>query len=445
MDHSEIVKTLCKHGFETYIVGGAVRDFLNGSEPKDFDIVTKARPEEIMNLFPGSMSNSVGKSFQVTLIGDVEVATYRKDKHPEMFNAKTCVTEYADTLQEDLDRRDLTINAMALCHFTGDIIDIHGGKEDLNKSIIKFVGDPIERIKQDPNRIIRACRFLAKLEGTFDQETFKALQSCAHYVNDYVDPERIRIEILKAMEVDTPSLFFSALHLIGALKYILPEMDECFNHQHGFFHKETIGEHILAAGDNVSKKLPLVRLAAFLHDIGKPYAFRQNNDGSFIHHEFHGANIVKFRLKKLKFSNIEIETIANLVYCHMMQCRSLTPRGQRRLRKRLADLNVDPRSYIRVKLADRQANMAKDVNTFTPIKELVLGVGIRSKEEIFPLTTKDLILSGGTLINTFNLSPGPIVGKLQKHLLEFIVDNGNEFNTEEALLEQSRLFLEQNK
>ena len=444
-----VADRLVNNNFECFIVGGAVRDNLLGKQPKDTDFATNATPDQVVALFKDRKVSTNGKTFKVVMVDGVEVATYRKDRQNELFNAKHCKPVYAKTIEEDLSRRDLTINAMAfnvsktLDYFDKTIVDPYKGWEDLNAGIIRFVGNPLERIKEDPNRIIRACRFLAKLEGKFEKGTLEVLQKYSHYIKDYVAPERIRIEILKTMELETPSLFFSALHLIGALKYIFPEMDKCFGHQHGKYHLETISEHLMLTGDIISPRFPLVRLSAFLHDIGKPLAFRLQNDGSSINHEQHGGKMVEKRLSDLKFSKKEINTVAQLVYVHMYTCRNISSKASRKLQKKLADREINPRDYLRLKLADRCANLSKDPSTFAPIRELIINCGIRKTEEELPFTVKSLAVSGGELIDIFNLIPGSIVGKLQKHLLNYVIETGEEYNVKERLLEESKKFLKQ--
>jgi tRNA nucleotidyltransferase (CCA-adding enzyme) len=442
MSHIKIIRTLCDLGFPTYIAGGAVRDILSGKEPKDFDVTTKATPVELKKIFKKRCTLPVGKTFGVVIIDGIEVATFREDRYDVLYNAKNCIVKYAETIHEDLSRRDLTINALAMCAFTGDLIDNHEGVFDLERKLIRFVGDASLRIKEDPDRIIRACRFLAKIEGRFDNDTFKVLKEHAHFIKDYVSPERIRLEILKAMELEVPSLFFSALHLIGALKYIFPEMDSCFNHQHGKYHIETISEHVLSAGDVVSVKFPLVRLAAFLHDVGKPMAFLKMANGSFVCHELYGGIAVERSLKRLKFSKKEVHTIAQLVYCHMLQYRSLKPKGVRKLQKKLADADIDPKSYLRIKIADRSSNMSKGKIRISPIKDLLINAGIWGVEEEIPFVVTSLALSGGDLIKLFSLTPGPLVGELQRHLLNYVVEVGEEFNEVTALKEEASRFLE---
>ncbi len=437
----EIVARLHKKSFEVFLVGGAVRDMLSDVPPKDFDYATNARPNDIIDIFSDKKISVVGKRFKVVMIGNVEVATYRKDVQIKLYSAKHCKPEFADTIEEDLCRRDLTINAMAINAVTNEFIDLHGGKKDLNEGIIKLVGNPVERLNQDPNRVVRACRFVAQGQRVFDPKTLEALIECSYYVDKYVDKERIMVEILKAMTLETPSMFFSALQTIGALQYIFPEMAKAFLHTGGKYHKETIGEHLMLAGDNVSPRFPLLRLAGYMHDIGKPEAYSREKDGSFKAHEAIGGNLTKKYLKKLHFSSKDTKEVSNLVYAHMRSCRGLSDKGIRRLRKYLSDCDVDPRSFIRLKLADRSANVGKSASERTPIRQLIINAGIRKTEENLPLTLKDLAIKGGDLIKEFKLKPGPIVGNLHNDLLNFVIEEGEEYNTYEILKEKSEILL----
>ena len=434
-----IVDRLLNSNFEIHLVGGAVRDKLLGIDPKDLDFATNAKPDEIIGLFKDKNIQLVGKSFKVTFIEGVQIATYRKDVQNEFFSAKHCEPVYADSIYEDLERRDLTINAMAINLATNEFIDTHNGVEDLNNRVIRLVGDPLKRLYQDPARIIRACRFLAKTEGTFAPSTYAALCECAIFIKRHVEAERIQQEILEAMVLRTPSLFFSSLQVIGALRYIFPAMVDCFNHIGGDYHKETIGEHLMLTGDNISPKFPILRLAGFLHDIGKPASYNKE-DGSFIAHEAIGAKYAETYLEKLKFSKQVINEVVGLINAHMRVCRGLTPKGIRRLRKYLFDAEVDPRGFLRLKLADRAANMSRTKNERSPIRDLIINAGIRSKEE-YVFSLKDLAISGGDLIKEFNLIPGPVVGNLHKALLEFVVEEGQDCNTYEILLNQAKEYL----
>ena len=220
-----IISTLCKLGYETYVVGGAVRDFLSGRLPEDEDIVTKATPKEVADIFKDHRIAYGGTYFRVTFVDGIEVATFRKDVYKGLNNKDVQIIP-AKTILEDLDRRDFTFNAIAWCQFTGRLIDPHGGRDDLYRKKVRFVGDPQKRIFDDPNRMIRACRFVASIDGEFGHDDLEALKRFAPLVGEGVIlPERLHTEILKAMKVRNASTFFNALHQIDALKYIFPMMD----------------------------------------------------------------------------------------------------------------------------------------------------------------------------------------------------------------------------
>lgn len=443
MNHNSIISQLCSAGFPTFLVGGAVRDLFSGFEPNDFDIVTQATPDQIEQVFQGCKVDTVGKSFGVTIVEGFEVATFRVDQFPNGNGSKNCIPTFAGSIHEDLARRDLTINALALCSITGELIDNHGGIADLRNSIVRFVGDPNERIAEDPNRIIRACRFIAKIQGSFEASTLEALRNNAHLVRTHVDPERISKEILKAVELEQPSLFFSALQLIGALEHIFPSLVECVGHEHGQWHKETVWEHLLLAGDSVDGRFPLVRLAAFLHDVGKPAAFRQNNDGTFVGHEVIGAEVIDGDLRRLRFSNSDREAVVGLIRAHMWgsDLQDISPKAIRRLRFRLEGLNVSSSDWFRIRIADRSANLNKSPFTLAELRERVAALKFKGVEAAPVFNAQALALKGGDIIRLFNLSPSPLVGKIQKHLVEFVVENGFELNTFDALREEARDFL----
>lgn len=435
MTPEKILRTLCEHGYKAYIVGGSVRDTLDGTESNDIDIATNATPEQVLALFPHGKPKKAGSRFAVVFLGDIQVATFRKDTQVKFYSAKEVEVEYSDYIEEDVRRRDLTINSMAACPISGDIVDLFGGADDLRNRVIRMVGDPEERIVQDPTRVLRACRFLAKINGKFEMNTLRAMQKFAGVVKAHVHPEMIRYEFIRAMETDTPSLFFSALHLTGVLKTLIPEMDDAYEFTGGEHHLETVWEHLMLTGDNIRKRSPILRLAGFLHDVGKPMSYKYHNDGSFCGHEMIGGNICRSRLPQLGFSPNEVDRIAGLIEAHMRVCLSLSPKAQRRLRKYLEDSGVDPRDYLRLKIADRSGNLLRSKTEIAPVKGFLRAVGLRGKE-VVPMTTKDLALSGGELINLLGLMPGPLVGKTQKYLLALVVDNP-EMNTRETLLNEA--------
>jgi len=434
-----IVEKLCQAGFDTYIAGGAVRDILSGKTPDDEDITTKAKPEEIQELFKDHSINFGGTFFKVTFVDGIEVATFRKDKYAGLSD-KMVKVDYADNIIEDLGRRDLTINAMAFCQFSGEIIDPYKGYKDLKKRTIKFVGNPLDRIHQDPNRIIRACRFLAVIDGMFDSDTLYAMKAVSHYVRDYVKPERIYKEIMKTMKkARYASVFFNALHEIGALKYILPSLDCCYYFDvHGLHHRESIITHSFLAGDNVSCKYPLQKLAAYLHDVGKPESCRYNpqtGDIKFKGHSVDSKKIVTEELKKLKFPHKDIEYVTTLIRNHMSNFES--EKSIRRLINRLG--NIHWLDLYRVKLADSKANVWKGPYPYKMIQEdfarVERALNIQSVN-VF----NELAINGKDLIDNYFLKPGPFIGQIKEYLLETILDKP-ELNTKEDLLVLTRKYV----
>jgi tRNA nucleotidyltransferase/poly(A) polymerase len=405
---------------------------LAGQEPNDFDVVTSATPEIIEELFSDCDVKTVGKSFGVVLVNGYEVATFRHGRHSGI-DDKNCKVYFAGSINEDLSRRDFTINAMAYCELTGEIVDDHGGRDDLKRRIIRFVGDPLERIKEDPNRIIRACRFLAKLGGEFDLETRMALIENAYMVKGCVAPERIRLEIFKAMELATPSLFFSALYSIGALQYVFPAMDMCVEHPHGEHHAEDVFVHLMRAGDLVDTEDQFLRLAMYLHDVGKPKAFVERGDGTFVHHDSIGVDIVTKELKDLKFSKAEISRGVNFISVHMGTVKNVSDKAMRKFLRRLGERNISFEEFLKIRIADRAANRKKQPYTVDEI-DVWRNHAFRVQKQDIPLDVRALAISGGDLMKELRLAPGPEIGKLQKYLLDEVITEGQEINTRNSLL-----------
>jgi len=423
MTENRIIRRLCDHGHKTYIIGGFVRDELLGHAPKDIDIVTSATPDEILELFRDRNCNKVGQTFAVVIVDGFDVATFRT----EVYNVpgKPEVTTTRDIV-EDLKRRDFTFNTLALCPRSGDILDLHGGREDLANRVVRFVGNPKRRIDQDPVRIIRACRFKAKIDGEFHPTTLKALRDNVHLLRK-VDAERIRLEILQGLKIRKASKFFLALDEIGALPFIFPSLQATVGFGGGDHHDETVFQHVCDAVDFIHPKHTLLRLAALLHDVGKPNSWA---DGQFLNHENIGAAIAKKELAKLRFSTDEIEAVTGLIKVHMNFVNGLTGRATRRLIKRLADNRVSLNDFIRLKVSDRVANRAKPNQPFSNLVKLVRSLRINLS---VPTNTNQLAINGNDIQRILNIGPSKQVGVVKDALLEFVLENGEEFNTIEAL------------
>ncbi len=427
-----IINKLCDFGYDTYIVGGAIRDLLDGKIASDIDIATSANARQIEGLFKGHKLTMAGTYFKVIFVDGIEVATFRKDVYKGLSDKDVQVVE-AKNITEDLARRDLTINSMAFCQFTGEIIDPYKGREDLKKRKIKFVGNARDRIYEDPNRIIRACRFLAVIDGIFDPMTKESLKNMGYLVEKYVTPERIRIEVLKAMKARYASVFFNALHEIDVLKYIFPSLDCCYYFDvHGIHHRESIITHSLLAGDSVSSKYPLIKLAAYLHDVGKPPACKYNlltKDVKFTEHERESKYLIIDEMSKLTFSTREIEYVSTLARLHMRTFS--TEKAIRRLVSRLNEHDIAYKDLYRLKLADSKANIKNGPESYHVLKEDLLRV-VKALSTTTGHPFDKLAINGKDIMEITELKSGPAIGKIKDILLNMILEYP-EYNDEANL------------
>lgn len=418
--YEEIIKRICEEGKQAYLVGGAVRDEFLGVDANDYDIVTDALPKELEELFPNRNVKTFGTSFLVTSIDGIEVATYRSDRNVSN-GRQNCIVEACKTLNEDLSRRDFTFNSLALCPYTGEVIDPFDGMKDLNNKIVMFVGDPEKRILEDYLRMIRAARFACLIEGRLHPDTFQAICNNRVLVHE-IAPERIRIELLKAMKYERPSIFFDVLFQTGILEIILPEFNKMYGHTGGQYHAETIAEHCLITGDSISSNYPLLRLVGYLHDVGKPATFDGEN---FIDHEKVGGDLVEDIFKRYKFSNDEITFATHLVRFHMRSLDYLiTPKSVRRLLKSFSENQISWKDWIKLKIADKKANLAAKNYTPQEIKTFCLKLHKaknESKSGGFKVT--DLAVNGLDVMNLLNIKPGKQVGDILKQLLEIVIDD----------------------
>jgi tRNA nucleotidyltransferase/poly(A) polymerase len=448
-----ILVQLEENGHEAYIVGGAVRDMLlgNGYKPKDWDIATSANPGQIKETFAYLKPEHVKQidaSFPVVLVAGVEIATYRQDFYDV---GVTTGTKKVKTIEEDLSRRDLTINAMAMDKDL-NVIDPFDGQKDLEKGIIRFVGDPAQRIYEDPCRIIRACRFLAAIGGGFEIEAFIALKNAVQYGKYNVPPERVRLEILKAMQYEHASKFFIALHDIRLLKTIFPALDKCYGANHGQYHDENIFDHMMIAGDAIpTSEQPLLRLTGYLHDVGKSQPnFKIGKKGDdeihFYEHEAIGADVLREELKDLKFSIAEIKYITNLVLTHMRGGTKMSPKSTRKLIRRFTELDVDWKHWLILKTADRIGNIRKIIEG-QPLKVEKIAKKFEHELEGIPYEKgpsdpngpapcfehKQLAISGTQIQKVLGIGPSQLIGVILEYLLKRVIDDPS-LNTNKQLV-----------
>ncbi len=285
-------------GFSLYLVGGAVRDFLLKKENDDADFTTDATPDEVIKLFPKATIPTGIKHGTVTVIFNkqsYEITTFRTEgkysdsRHPDSVS-------FVRSLEEDLSRRDFSVNAFAASTKDGSIIDLHNGFEDLQNKVIRAIGCPKERFDEDALRMLRAVRFAAKLGFKIEENTFNAIKNDAKRIT-IISKERIREEVFKIVNSPNPSYGFKLLRESGLLKYIIPELDNSFGFEQLGNHKEDVFSHTLSALE-IARKYDypfIVKLAILFHDLGKIEARRGNkNDGyTFYGHEAISADIAK--------------------------------------------------------------------------------------------------------------------------------------------------------
>ncbi len=429
---NQILARLEGAGYEAYVVGGCVRDALLGRAAADWDITTNARPEQVKALFSRTIDTGIQHGTVTVLLGreGFEVTTYRIDgeyqdgRHPSEVS-------FTPNLLEDLKRRDFTINAMAYNEREG-LIDAFGGMGDLQSRQIRCVGDPRERFTEDALRILRAVRFSAQLNFDIEDCTREAVADFASSLTR-ISAERIQTEVTKLLLSDHPEVF-RVLYDTGITAVILPEFDACMetpqNHPH---HCCCVGEHILLALRAVEADRVL-RLAALLHDIGKPGTHVRDNQGidHFHGHGELGAEMAEGILRRLKFDNDTIYRVKHLVKVHDYLRILPTAKGVRRAVFCIGKEYFP--DYLKLRRADILAqNPAMRQEKLEELEKLTL-LYEQILEDQSCMSLKELAVTGKDLIAA-GIEPGPGLGEILNRLLELVIERP-ECNTKEYLLSQ---------
>ena len=429
----EVLKSLKSNGFEGFIVGGCVRDACLDKEPSDWDITTSAKPEEIVKIFPKSVDIGASHGTIGVICGKVivEVTTYRIDGNYSDNRHPDCVS-FTRKLSDDLSRRDFTINAMAYCDDTG-LIDLYGGMDDLAAGIIRCVGDADRRFNEDALRMLRAVRFAAQLGFKIELETFAAIEKNATLIQN-ISAERIRCELDKILLSDHAELLKTIADTrLG--KYILPELCECFNTpQNTKYHIYNVGEHTIHTVKNSPKRLN-IRLAALMHDFGKPEMRTTDDEGvdHFYSHQKVSEDLAGNILSRLKYSNQMKDSVLPLVAFHDMQINADKKAVKRAISKVSDELFLD---LLDLKVADCLSQ-----NPEYSLERQILAENIRKlyfeiKENSEAVSLSDLAINGRDLID-IGITEGVIIGKTLKLLLSEVIDNP-ELNDKEILLERAK-------
>jgi len=426
-----ILDTLKNNGYESYIVGGSIRDSQIGTSlPKDYDVTTNALPEEIIKLFDKTVPTGIKHGTVTVMInGDgYEVTTYRIDGE-YLDNRRPDAVTFVSNLKEDLARRDFTINALAFNQEDG-LIDYFGGIEDLDNKIIRAVGEPNKRFQEDALRMLRAIRFAARLNFCIEEKTLEAIKLNSHLILN-VSNERIRDELCKILVSINTTKALRLLEDTKLLEFILPELQVAvgFNQQN-HHHDKDIFEHILAVVEKCPPSLNL-RVAGLLHDIAKPDCFTIDKDGvgHFYGHDKKGVIISEQILRRLRFDNQNISKIIILVKEHMNICAMPTNASVKRLINRVG---VDlVRDLFALQRADALGSRFSQIRLeeIGRVEEITMTI-LESKA---PLSIKELAVNGGDLMSEFSLKPGEKIGVMLKFLLDKVLDNP-QFNSKEKLL-----------
>ena len=440
-----ITEALQKAGFEAYLIGGCVRDILRGEKPKDWDITTNAKPDEVEKLFPHTFYENefgtvgvVNEETEDETLRYVEVTTYRTESDYKDKRRPSKVV-FSSKLEDDLKRRDFTINAIAISLPTGEehihkgqVVDLYGGQEDLKKKIIRTVGSPDERFFEDALRILRAVRLSAELGFTISQETADGIQRNAHNLS-HISKERIRDEFVKILSSPIPAQALALADRLGVLKEFLPDLSRGIGVLQNQAHKYDVWEHNLRSLQHAAdKNWPLeIRMSALLHDISKPETRRwaeEKKDWSFHGHEVVGARLSKKILNDLKFPKDFVDQVSTLVRWHMFfsDPEQITLSAVRRIVRNVGEENIWKLMDLRV--CDRIGTGRPKEQPYRLRKyKSMVEEALRS-----PTSVGMLKIDGNVLQKELGIKPGPKIGYILHALLEEVLDDPG-LNTEEYL------------
>lgn len=442
-----IIEQLNKHGYEAYIVGGCVRDSLLDKNPNDWDITTSATPLQVKEIFKRTVDTGIQHGTVTVLVDkdivakgkpehagiySFEVTTYRIDGKYEDHRRPTEVL-FTASLEEDLKRRDFTINAMAY-NDTDGVIDIFGGIDDLNNHVVRCVGNPSDRFDEDALRILRAVRFAAQLGFEIAETTRVAMKEQAKYLRD-ISAERIQVELTKLITSDNPERLVEAYNL-GITEIILPEFDEMMRtQQNNPHHLYSVGMHTIKVMENVPNT-PAYRYAALFHDVGKPACKHTGEDGidHFYGHHKVSEKMAKDILRRLKMDNATINQVSRTVLYHdygiSWKADEISIKAFRRFVAKLGIENAADFFVIReADIAGQSDYRLEDKNkALNKMKELYNII----KEEAHCLKISDLAIDGKVLMD-LGMKPGKDMGYMLSYLLELVLDEPK-LNEKEKLI-----------
>ncbi|MBQ2238652.1 MAG: CCA tRNA nucleotidyltransferase [Lachnospiraceae bacterium] len=428
----KIINVLEQAGFEAYVVGGCVRDSLLKKEPKDWDITTSAKPEQVKALFSRTIDTGIEHGTVTVMMDKVgyEVTTYREDGEYKDHRRPMGVT-FTSSLKDDLKRRDFTINAMAYNETEG-LVDLFGGKEDLEHGILRCVGEAKDRFDEDALRILRALRFSTQLNFELEEKTKEAMREKCVFLED-ISAERIQVELTKLLVSGHPEKLLTGYEL-GITKVVLPEFDAMIKTpQNHPYHCYNVGLHTMEVVKNIEPE-PVLRWAALLHDVAKPKCRTQDEKGvdHFYGHEVQGEKMAAEVIKRMKLDNHTLHDVCTLVRHHddWFQLPIRKSALKRKLNK------IGPELFSQLLKLNKADSLGQAPQTWEEKDEYLKQVRlvfdeVMQEEECFSL--KDLAVSGADLIAA-GIKPGKEMGELLKELLEEVISHP-ENNQKEILLD----------
>ena len=433
----KIIRKFHENGAEIYVVGGAVRDLLLNREVNDWDFTTNLTPEEMKKLFPKNSfyNNNFGTLSIVEKDGEIfEVTTFRTERdytdgrHPNK-------VEWGKTLSEDLERRDFTVNALAIDYKDEkiEIVDNFDGQKDLENKLIRTVGNPDERFGEDALRLVRAVRIAGQIGFNIEEKTLESIRNNAKLINN-IAGERIRDELFKILLSPTPSSGIKLLLESGLLVEIMPELINGLGMTQKGHHIDDVWTHNLKTLDNCESKNPVTRLAALLHDVGKPKSMRDDGkEKTFHNHEVYGSRIAVEIGKRLRLSNKELDQLFRLVRWHMFTVQETqTDKAVRRFIRNVTPDYID--EMIAMRRADRLGSGAKETSwRWELFKERIVEV---QKQ---PFAVRDLKVNGLDVMEILGIKPGPKIGEVLDSIFKE-VEEKPELNDREILLEKIKSF-----
>ncbi len=422
----DVHKSLIDAGYQAYLVGGCVRDLLLGREPKDWDVTTNAKPEEIQKLYEETFyENDYGTVGVVTQSENpklkvVEITPYRIEgkytnaRHPDEIR-------FSDTLHDDLERRDFTINAIAYDPSSGELVDEHGGREDILRKVLVTVGDAHARFEEDALRMLRAIRIAAELDFAIDGTTMAGIAANAHQLAK-ISKERIRDEFSRILLSATPLTAIYTAQKLGVLKYVIPELEEGIGCDQNQAHSFDVFEHLLRSLQHAAdQKWSLdVRIAALLHDVGKPATrewSEEKKDWTFHGHDVVSARMAKKIMADLKYPKDLTEKVVLLVRAHMFfsDPDQITLSAVRRLIARVGQENIE--DLLNLRVCDRIGTGRPKAHPFRLRKYMsMIDEALRD-----PVSVGMLKIDGARLIE-MGEPAGPRIGWILHALLEEVLD-----------------------